>query len=242
MKAINVYPRLFGGPLRAGDLLGSCNFLEHIRLNVNDPHLQLYIPNESVFQSEHCILMRNWLERNTDYVTTRPIEIIEMGVTPGTDPTYTNMYNIWNIRNTLHQNVFTIEDRIKIHNKRKAIPKIVICPLMDAPYNTYRNWSLELLQKIVNDFSLQYREPKQRIICSKEVIHGLNINEFVYSHDFEINLEHILECETFVGGETWSSLFASALDPAPRYMNFYFSKDYYGTTYPFHNKGVMNYY
>ena len=39
---------------------------------------------------------------------------------------------------------------MKIHNPLIAEKKIVICPLFDAPYNTYRNWPKPVFDELFN--------------------------------------------------------------------------------------------
>jgi len=249
MKAINVYPRLFGGPMRAGDCIAACNFLEYLRNITNESNLKLYIPLQSIQPSEHCRIMRNYLKSHTDYIITEEDnfvdgELLQLQVTPGTDPTYSDIYNLWNIREdvlTPKQNVFTIPDAVKIRNDNPIKRKIVIAPLMDADYNFERNWSLEKLQYILGYYG--NNEYDEYIIASKNVIPGLNIFDFVYSHDYKINLDHIAECSTYIGGDTGLSHFAGALVNRPDCL-FDYSKDTYGTTNPFYwkSKGEMIYY
>lgn len=255
MKAINVYPRLFGGPMRAGDLIAACNFLEYLRNTTGELNLKLYIPSQSIQPSEHCKIMRNYLKLHTDYIVTEEdnfdnSELLQLQVTPGTDPSYLDMYNLFNIREdvlTPRQNIFTIPDAVKIRNDNPIKRKIVIVPLMDADYNFERNWSLHFLQTMIDDFHILENTSKKQydeyIIASKNVIPGLNIWNFTYSHDYETNLNHIAECSTYVGGDTGLSHFAGALVNRPDCL-FYYSKDTYGTTNPFYwkSKGEMIYY
>lgn len=235
--AVDVHPRLFGGPMRMGDMIGACNFLEFLREFNQMPELALYIPNISVSitPSHHCFKMRNWLLDNTNYVTVTPEKLLTLPIAPGTDPTYNDMYNIWNIRKDVlvrRQSVFDIEDLVKIPNKEPQQNKIVICPLTDAPYNTYRNWPMHLLQHIVTQWHCQ-KTTHELIIACPEPISGLDIGYGKYSHKFEDNLLHVQQCRTFIGGETGFTKFASALDPSPQEALYYYSAETYGTTLPF---------
>lgn len=249
MVAINVHPDLFGPPLtlgnlRMGDLIACCNFLEYLQPGYDN--LQMYIPDESLFPSDHVFKMRNWLETNTNYITTKPNNLIEIDVYPGTDETYPHMYNLWNIRQDVlvrRQNVFDIPDAVKIVNVVEIKQKVTICPLMDAPYNADRNWSMELLQNLINGWNYLSDHHYEMILISKEPIEGLDIRKFVYSHDFETNLRHVMECDIFLGGDTGMSHFASALTRRPL-CKFYYPKSTYGTTNPFYwkTKGHMVYY
>jgi ADP-heptose:LPS heptosyltransferase len=240
ITAINVTPRLFGGPLKAGDLLAACNFLEFIRLDSNQPDLKLYIPDASVHPQEHCLQMRTWLYTYTNYVVKFPDQLIDLKVIPGTDPVQSDIYNLWNIRKDVlyrRQNVFDIEDAIKIRNTREQkFGKIVIAPLMDAGYNFERNWSLEYLQNLVDTRyeacnNILSSWSFEGIIASKDVIPGLNIKGFKYSHDFIDNLNHIMECRHYVGGDTGMSHFAGSLDKGP-YVEYHYSINTYGATNP----------
>ena len=253
IKAIYVHPDLFGPPLtlgnlRMGDLIAACNFLEHIREDQNDPELRMYIPDESLFPANHVFKMRNWLLINTNYLTNFPDQLIKLDVIPGTDETYANMYNLWNIRKDVldrKQNVFDIDDAVTLF--APSFPKksrnYVICPLVDAPYNADRNWSLAYLQKELDKHYEDEGLYNEYIICSKEPIEGLQLGRFIYSHNFEENLKHIQECRVFVGGDTGMSHFASALNPRPDCW-FHYPQSTYGTTNPFYwkTKGRMIYY
>lgn len=242
MVAIRVYNGLFGpnltlAALRMGDLIAVCNFLEYLREKTDNPTLQMHLPDEVVYPSEHCIKMRDWLEKNTDYITTQPDQLIELQVAPGTDATYSTMYNLWNIRKDVsiqRQNIFHIDDRVILPGDPDKVEMIVICPLLDAPYNANRNWSLELTQKFIDGYKF-YTQFKRVIIC-KEPIPGLDIKNFQYSHDFNENLELVRKCSSYIGGDTGFSHFAGAISPGPKYLDYLYPKDTYGTTFPFNWK------
>lgn len=249
MVAIRVYNGMFGpnlilAALRMGDLIAVCNFLEYIREKTNAPELQMYIPDDTVFPSKHCLSMRNWLEKNTNYVTTKPENLIELQVAPGTDETYPSMYNLWNIREDVsirRQNTFDIQDKVVLPNSYKMeINKIVFNPLTDAPYNAHRNFPLSLIQTIIDSYRFHGTEKNgvyEKIIISKEPIEGkINIRDWKYSHDFEDNLKHVMTCQSYIGGDTGFSHFAGALSRSPQYLNYYYSEHTYGTTYPFNWK------
>lgn len=234
--AINCYPRLFGGPMRAGDLIAACNFLEYLRLEFDDLELQLYISKESIHEQNHCWQMYLTLLDTTNYITRYPDKLVELQITPGTDPTYNDMYNIWNIRSDVlyrRQNVFDIPDAVVISNKEiQNYDKVVIAPLLDAAYNYERNWSKEYTQKVLDWYC--FCADLEVIIASKEPI-PFDIGHARYSHDYIETLQHIRTCQTFVGADSGLSHYASALHPGPG-CEFHYSKNSYGTTQPFYWK------
>ncbi len=238
MKAINVYPRLFGGPMRAGDLIAACNFLEYLRKDEGDDfkNLQLWVPTESIRPQHHCWDMYAELQESTNYFARYPDELVELHVLPGTDPTYGDMYNLWNIRENVlqrRQNVFDIPDAVVIPNKEpKVTNKVVIAPLLDAPYNQERNWSRKYTQELLNYYC--FSSFLEVIIASKESI-DFDIGHAKYSHDYDETLQHIRTCCLFHGGDTGLSHYASALQPGPN-CEFHYSKNTYGTTNPFYWK------
>lgn len=244
ITAINVYPRLFGGPLRAGDMLASANFLEYIRKDHRIPNLTLYIPDESTYNQEHCFIMRKFLLENTNYLTMFPDQLVNLQVIPGTDPTYSDMYNIWNIRQDVlipRQNILTIPDTVVISNQEsRNDKKVVIAPLLDAPYNHERNWSKEYTQKLLNYYC--FSSFLEVIIASKEPI-PFDTGHATYCHDYQETLQHIRTCGLYHGGDTGLSHFASALSHGP-HCRFHYSKNTYGTTNPFYfrTKHKMLYY
>lgn len=241
MVAIRVYNGLFGpdlklAALRMGDLVAVCNFLEYIREKTDNPYLQMCIPDEVVWD-DHCIEFRDWLIFNTDYVCKYADQLIELQIVPGTDATYPYMYNLWNIRKDVsvqRQNVFHIEDRVILPGNKNKEELLIVCPLLDAPYNANRNWGLELTQKMINSY--QWYDYFDKVIICKEPIDGLDIKNFRYSHNFNDNLDLVAKCMIFYGGDTGFSHFAGALQPGPKYLNYLYPKDTYGTTYPFYWK------
>lgn len=243
MTAINVTQGLFAHQgLRAGDCLAACNFLEYIREQNNNPTLQLYIPNSSLHHTEHCVIMRDFLVENTNYVTTTPENLVDLQVIPGTDPTFHNMYNLFGIRkDSLYQrqNIFFIEDKISIHNTKEIKKKIVIAPLIDADYNYSRNWDINLIQNMLSSFkTFDY----EKIIAIKKPL-NIDVGDWKYCHDYKEILTHIQECECYVGGDTGFSHLAGSLDDN-KLRCYYYPKDTWGTTNPMNWKhnGKMIYY
>lgn len=244
MRSINVYPRLFGGPMRAGDLIAACNFLEYIKKDHEDPNLRLYIPIDSIFQQSHCMEMYLELLNTTNYITQFPDQLVELQMIAGTDPTYLDMYNLWNLRQDVmipRQNLFSIPDAVVIPNREtRNDKKIVIAPLLDAPYNHERNWTSKYTQELLNYYC--FSSYLEVIIASKEPI-NFDIGHATYSHNYQETLQHIRTCGLFHGGDTGLSHYASALQHGPR-CRFHYSKNTYGTTNPFYwkTKHTMLYY
>lgn len=237
MRAIHVTPRIFGGPLRAGDIIASANFLEFIRVgHYQGENIRLYIPHESVYPQTHCLDMYLELLNSTDYIALYPDELLELHVIPGTDPTYSDMYNIWNIRQDVlipRQDMFTIPDAVVIPNHEIRVDKkVVIAPLLDAPYNNERNWSPKYTQELLNYYC--FSSYLEVIIATKEPI-DFDIGHAKYSHNYPETLQHIKTCGLFHGGDTGLSHYASALQHGPR-CRFHYSKNTYGTTNPFYWK------
>lgn len=239
MRAIHVTPRLFGGPLRAGDIIASANFLEYLNKYENGPNWQdmkLYIPHELIYPQDHCMDMYLTLLETTNYITQFPDELLELHVIPGTDPTYSDMYNIWNIREDVlipRQNLFTIPDAVVIPNHEPSIDnKVVIAPLLDAAYNHERNWPFEETQKILNWYC-HCIDLEVIIACKKPI--DFDIGHASYSHNYLDTLQHIRTCGIFVGGDSGLSHYASALQHGPE-CEFHYSKNTYGTTCPFYWK------
>ncbi len=238
---LEVYPGLFAQQgLRFGDLVGVCNVLEYLRKIHKNKKIKFYVPDTAVYPEPHCYIFRDWLIENTNYlcgIKSQPKNLQQLDVIPGTDPTYPNMYNIWGMRESVvepKQFVLSIKDLVKIPCKSPKQKKIVVAPLTDAAYNFERNWSLEMTQSIVN-LGHQYEQGYERIIVSKQPILGLDLGLFRYSHDFKENLQHVIDCEYFIGGDTGWSHFASALQKRPE-CKFYYSSKTWGTTCPFYWK------
>lgn len=244
-RSIRVYDRLFGGKLKAGDIIGSCNFLEHIRKESYEPDLQLYLPDNVIYPQSHCITMKNFVMDHTDYITDQPNNLIELSVIPGTDPTYSDMYNIWNIRKDVlyrRQNIFDIDDCIKIPTSSME-DIIVVVPLMDASYNYERNWDLNYTQDVLDEYFECGDDNTQFILVSKNEIPYLNLHSFQYCHDYRQSLEYIRKCRIYVGGDTGLSHAAGAIDD-DKTRFYHYSKHTYGSTNPVNwiKNGTMVYY
>ena len=243
-KIIQVNPGQFSKDgLRAGDLIALCNFLEYIREKFNDPKLSWYFLENTIRNDPHVLVMWDWILKHTDYFHSRypyllhtDERLINIRVAPGTDETYPDLINIWNIREKVispKQHILRIPDAVKFPNQKSIIPgKVVIVPVMDAPYNVDRNWSLQFLQQRLDIGDNKFYS--QGIIACKEPIEGLQLSPtYRYCHDYKETLNHIQEAHTYIGGDTGLSHFAGALN-ANNIKYYFYPKSTYGTTNPFH--------
>lgn len=251
MKVIKINPGQFSKDgLRAGDLIALANFLEYIRKEVNDPEIRMWIPRESLRDVNHVYVMQNYFLDHTDYFVPKPAtddEVVNVHTHPGTDVTYPDLINLWNIRKdvtVIKQTVLTIPDAVQITNPLPRKQKLVIAPLVDAEYNTDRNWSRGFLQSLIARHGSLFNYPDGMIIAAKEVIPDINPGQFTYCFNYRKNLDHIVECSTYVGGDTGLSHFCGALKDHPPIVQYLYPKTTYGTTNPFHwmTTGGMVYY
>jgi ADP-heptose:LPS heptosyltransferase len=123
--------------------------------------------------------------------------------------------------------------------------KIVVFPLFDAPYNTYRNWPNILFEDILDKYSTNEYDDYEKIICLKDRHGRPDYKKWKYSHDFMDNVHHIQEAEIFVGGDTGTSHFAWALDRGPKELIYYNSSRGLVHTLPFYltqGKGMIHTY
>lgn len=223
---VNIPVSCFGGPLRNGDLIGVVNVICHLRKTVN-PNIKFNMLSDAVSPSGHCQLFYNFLLETTDFFTRESGESVLSW----------QKVNLWDYRDISG-------DVVSIPNTIPQKKKIVVFPLFDAPYNTYRNWSIELLNNIVEKYSVSEYDSYEKIIC---IAGDLNMayTGWNYSTDFITNVNHIRDAEIFVGGETGMSIYASALDNSPTELVYYYSSRALIHTTPFHifnGKGKMKTY
>lgn len=220
---INITERTFGGRIRSGDILGACNMLEHLR-KIDNPNFKFYLSDDSIQNVSYVRQFRDFICENSDYLSK----------IPGDLQLQSENINCWDYRSLT-------DDLIKIDNSNYVKQnKICIFPLFDAPYNVYRNWSINLLQYLIDNYSNSGEYDEYVICCSSDnvnSINSLNLKSFVISCDFEENLKHIMSCSTFIGGETGVSLLASCLTIPPKNY-YYYSSGALIHTFPFHWKTV----
>lgn len=197
------------GPLgtRNGDLIAICNIVEWMRKEKNDPSIQFYIPH--VYGKEEYIdKFYSFLCGKTDYLTkTRGQRLLEF-----------HNIGVWDFRDI-------IGDHVVIKNDHVQQKKVVVFPVYDAQYNVQRNWSIEIMDTILNECREKYPN-HQKIICAKDIPpEGLfDSTDFKISTDFMSNIGHIMDAEVFYGGDTGVSHFASVLDKGPELHYIYSSR------------------
>lgn len=205
---INITPQDFGGRIRSGDILGACNMLEDIRIKENDPTIKFYLPDESVFESNYVFTFREFLKTYTNYFS----EV------PGNHYLNLNRFNMWDFRSN-------IPDRTVVDNSTfEKTDKICIFPLFDASYNFHRNWDEKLINALVDHYTQSFPTYKV-IICSSENnksrIELSNFQNVEISYDFVTNLNHIMDCKIFIGGDTGVSHLAGSLLNSPTNIYYY---------------------
>lgn len=222
---INIEPNTFG-TIRNGDMIGVANVLEHIRKTNNNPNIEFHFKPGSISTDTHCQTFFEIMLRMTDHFT----------LDVGTESLPWSRVNVWDYRDISG-------DLVKIHNDSKIEKKIVVFPLFDAPYNTYRNWTQEVYLKILQVYSQEEYEDYEKIICMKgEFTESCPFVGWRYSTNFVQNYYHITTAEIFVGGDTGSSHFAWALDRGPKELIYYNSSRGLVHTLPFYllqGKGKM---
>jgi hypothetical protein len=225
---INIEPGTFG-TVRNGDLIAVANVLEHIRKINNDPMIQFHMKPGNVSSDTHCQTFYEIMLKMTNYFTKEV----------GTQSLPWRKVNVWDFRDICG-------DLVKIHNDAPMEKKIVVFPLLDAPYNTYRNWPEEVYSNILQSFDKEEYKDYEKIICKKgEPTEGCPFEGWRYSTNFVQNYYHITTAEVFVGGDTGSSHFAWVLDRGPKDMLYYNSSRGLIHTLPFYllqGKGKMTNY
>jgi len=210
-EIINVNYGTFGDTIRNGVMIGIANVVQYLRKE--NPNIKFYLDRNNIEQKDYCLKFYDFLCENTNYFST----------SPGEKTLPWKKVNVWDFRDISG-------DLVKIRNKKEIKNKIVVFPVLDAPYNTYRNWPIQLLQSILEESSGHYEE---KVLCVKDVP-DIDLHGFTVSTDFMSNIEHITDCHTFVGGDTGTSHFASVLDRGPVDMIYYYSSRGLVHTLPFY--------
>lgn len=225
---INIEPGTFG-TIRNGDMIAVANVLEDIRKTNNNPNIQFHLKPGSVSSDTHCQTFYEIMLKMTNYFTKEV----------GTQSLPWRKVNVWDFRDISG-------DLVKIPNAAPMEKKIVVFPLFDAPYNTYRNWPQHVYEKILQVYDKEEYKDYEKIICKKgEPTEGCPFAGWRYSTNFVQNYYHITTAEVFVGGDTGSSHFAWALDRGPKDMIYYNSSRGLIHTLPFYllqGKGKMSTY
>lgn len=216
---INIEPGTFGGPLRMGDLVGVCNVVAHLRKKNNISDLRFFLKPGTINQSEHCLKFHNWL-------LWQPIDYLS--AFSGNESLPWRRVNLWDYRDISG-------DLVKFVNYTDPKKKIVICPVFDAPYNTYRNWPKEEFQRQIDYYSVGFKDYEKIICLSNKNLLPCEVPEsFKISTDFLENLQHIMESERYIGGDTGTSHFAWSLDRGPKELCYVNSSRGLMHTMPFY--------
>jgi len=225
---INIEPGTFG-TIRNGDMIAVANVLEDIRKTNNNTNIQFHLKPGSVSSDTHCQTFYEIMLKMTNYFSKEE----------GTESLPWRRVNVWDFRDICG-------DLVKIHNAAPMEKKIVVFPLFDAPYNTYRNWPQHVYEKILQSYDKEEYKDYEKIICKKgEATESCPFQGWRYSTNFVQNYYHITTAEIFVGGDTGSSHFAWALDRGPKDMIYYNSSRGLIHTLPFYllqGKGKMSTY
>jgi hypothetical protein len=220
---INIRKGVFGDCIRNGDLIAVANVVEHLRKVNNNPNIRFWIDPSATSSERYVQDFHSFLIGMTDYFSTFE----------GQEELPWQKVNLWDFRDISG-------DLVKIPNNKETKKKIVIFPLRDAPYNTYRTWPTHVFSQIIDKYSSDEYNEYERIICSKD---GYSTNEkWKVSSDIVENLTHIMESEIFVGGDTGTTHFAFALDRPPKELLYYNSSRGLVHTLPFYllsGKGKM---
>lgn len=221
----NIQKGTFGDCLRNGDLVAVGNVVEYLRKKENNKNIKFFLSQDSMSSADFCKKFYSFLNENTDYFS----------LVPGNSILPWKRVNLWDFR-------AISQDLVKIKNTKEAQNKIVVFPLFNAPYNTYRNWPIELFISILSDYEKNYPN-HERIVClDPEIkIGNLDQSKWKVNTDFNTAINHIMESEIFVGGDTGTSHFAAALDRGPNCVYYYSGRGLLHTT-PFHlfnGKGKM---
>jgi len=222
---LNISNETFGGAVRNGDLIAVCNVVEYFRNTI--PDIQFHMLPSSINSADHCKKFHKFLIAHTNYFSN----------TPGKSNLNWKKVNLWDFRDCSG-------DLVKIPGLDVPKKKIVIFPLFDAQYNTYRNWPTHVYFDILRKYNTPEFVGYEKIVCSSV---PLDVQSFGYvnSTNFEENLYHILTSSVFVGGDTGTTHFAFALTNGPEHLEYVGSSRALVHTLPFYlmqGKGVCRNY
>jgi len=231
-KIINIPKSAHDGPVRMGDLTFMLFKLHWEREQCKDYYLRFHLPDSNIELNESWgavsadfrIKYKHWLESRLEILSTEP----------GTED-YHGVLHWWSHRESY-------ENRISIPNPEPVKNKIVIFPLIDARYNQERNWPIRVFQEILNEY--RSYEGYERVICSANTFRNINTEGYTISTDFMDNLNHLLESNIYVGGDTGFTHLAAALDKPERLLKYYYAEGHHGGwpsdyTRPYATKGQL---
>jgi hypothetical protein len=210
----NIEPGTFGGPARNGDIVAIINVIQHLRFA--KPNLKFHMKPGTISADDYCQKFFQYLCKTNDFFSP----------TQGTESLNWRKVNLWDFRDI-------IGDNVSIKNPDTMVDKIVIFPVTDAPYNTYRNWSSDVLPKVIGEFSRVEYMNYEKLICVKEPLKE-KYDGWTYSTDMVENIHHINTAKVYVGGDTGTSHYTWSLDRGPETMIYYNSSRGLIHTLPFY--------
>ena len=217
------------GAVRMGDIIGIANIVEHLRKS-SPFDLKFYLRPESIDSSAYVHQFKDWMITNTDYFS----------ADSGTYDLPWKKVNVWDYRDIAG-------DVVQIKNNEVTDIKVTICPLIDAKYNTYRNWPKSILEKVFELGETEYSARKKVICISPDVILPFypTGSKWEICTDLYQTLHHIKTSQVYIGGDTGLSHFAGSLDRGPEPIYYTSSRGLLHTT-PMHwmtnKKGTMRTY
>jgi hypothetical protein len=200
---LNCTHQNFQGFPKMGDLIAVLNVFQYIRDINNNQTIKFYLPDDQLHGYDYVKFFKKYLSEKTDYFSETPGEIDLEGRT-----------ELWSFRERHGEFV-------KITNTSALEKKICLFPLLDAKYDIERNWSLPLLQQIIDEFSDKKYDEYSKILCCKTLPKKIDLKKFVVSYDFHDNINHINTAEYFIGGATGLSLYNSVLDDNKKSLYYY---------------------
>ena len=220
---INITGHDFGGLLKMGDLIATLNVLEYMRIENNNPNIKFHIPDTALqTEKDYVREFRDFIASISDYLSPTPGQF-----------NFEGFVEIWSFRESNG-------DLVKINNSLPITKTVCIFPLIDATYNTERNFSKALIQDIINEYSLPRYNGYAKFICIKgDLPEGLNLKGFAISNSFKQNLQFAATCEFYIGGDTGLSHLAGITNKPDRNLKLYYNYGYHGGwassfTAPFH--------
>jgi len=215
------------GHIRMGDLVAVCNAVEYLRKN--NPDIKFHMKHGSIDESDHVQRFYDFLLINTNYFS----------ALPGNQDLPWKRVNLWDFR-------AISGDQVKITNSLPMKNKVVIFPLFDAPYNTYRNWPKQIFLQKLEQCCSEYPQ-YEKIICvsNRGLLPPADYSQFTISTDFMDNIHHVMTCKVFLGGDTGTSHFAWSLDRGPETLRYVMSNRGLIHTAPFYlleGKGKLEQY
>jgi hypothetical protein len=229
---INITNYTFGEHgIRNGDMIAIINILQWLRKKRNSADLKFYLPRGYIVPNQYNYQFYDYLANNYDYFDSAP------------GNSYLPYENImlWDFRDVCG-------DVVQLHNDLPIENKVVIFPVLDAKYNTMRNWPDFVLKQILSEFAYHRYSNYSRYVCLKED-DGFPYKDYGFqiSTDFYENINHIKTCSHYVGGDTGMSHFASALSRGKNndmYCEYWYSARSMMHSLPFHwrTKGIIKTY